>query len=91
MLRVYNSVIIFDNSRILLVLFHETNAEQAMRPTTKILHRHPELIHRVKRDFGTDIGVSNGLFTNKELHWRKFDVIHLLFNHRSYSESYHEL
>ena len=55
------------------------------RPTVEILYHHPELIHRVKGDFGVDTGVSMNLFKNKNFDWRKLDAIHLLINHRSKS------
>ncbi|KAI9563497.1 hypothetical protein GHT06_010960 [Daphnia sinensis] len=52
------------------------------RPTEEILHHHPELIHRVKGDFGTDDGMSPNLYLNKEFEWRHLDIIHLLIGQR---------
>lgn len=55
-------------------------------PTVEILAKHPELIHRVKGDFGADTGVSSNLYRHsKDLDWHKLDAIHLLINHRYYS------
>ncbi|KAI9563498.1 hypothetical protein GHT06_010961 [Daphnia sinensis] len=54
------------------------------RPTVEILHRRPELIHRVKGDFGVDTGVSVSIYKNPIMDWRRLDIIHLLSGHRSY-------
>ncbi|EFX86324.1 hypothetical protein DAPPUDRAFT_313305 [Daphnia pulex] len=54
------------------------------RPTTEILFHHPELIHRVKVQFGADLVLSLNLYTKKEFDWRSLDTIHLMINHRSY-------
>jgi hypothetical protein len=69
-----------------LVYYRYYNAGE--RPTTEILLHQPHLIHRVKGDFGADTGVSMSLYTTKKSDWRRLDVIHLLMNHRSYSELY---
>ncbi|XP_046448567.1 uncharacterized protein LOC124197245 [Daphnia pulex] len=56
------------------------------RPTVEILYRHPQLVHRVKGDFGIITDVSLNLYrnTSKPFEWRSLDSIHLLVNHRFY-------
>lgn len=56
------------------------------RPTVEILYRHPELIHRVKGNFGADTGVSVSVYKNPQMDWRRLDIIHLLMGHRSYMD-----
>jgi mannosyltransferase OCH1-like enzyme len=53
-------------------------------PTTAVLYKHPEFIHRVIQKFGTDTGISYHLFTQNWDKWKEFDAIHLLLNHRNY-------
>ncbi|KZS18626.1 Uncharacterized protein APZ42_015162 [Daphnia magna] len=55
------------------------------RPTTEILHRQPELMHRVKWRFGVHM-LMQDLYDSMEWpDWRlNQDTIHLLINHRSY-------
>ena len=50
----------------------------------ELLKQHPELIHRVKGNFGADKGISQGLYKNRQHRWRQLDAIHLLINHRYY-------
>ncbi|XP_046461086.1 uncharacterized protein LOC124207589 [Daphnia pulex] len=54
------------------------------RPTTEILHRKPELIHRVKGDFGAAVNVSMQIYYNPKFDWRSYDALHLLTSHRYY-------
>ena len=55
------------------------------RPTTVILHRRPELIHRVKLKFGVHMLMRELYDSTEWPDWRrKQDTIHLLINHRSY-------
>ena len=56
------------------------------RPTVEILYKNPQLIHRVKGNFGADTSVSMNLYENPTFNWRHLDAIHLLVNHRSYSK-----
>ncbi|XP_032790024.2 uncharacterized protein LOC116927145 isoform X1 [Daphnia magna] len=56
------------------------------RPTVEILYRHPELIHRVKGNFGADTGVSSNVYADPQMDWRRLDIIHLLAGHRSYMD-----
>ena len=52
------------------------------RPVKEILNIHPELIHRVKGEFGVDSKKSLKHFTEEGYDgWRKNDAIHLLVNH----------
>jgi mannosyltransferase OCH1-like enzyme len=53
-------------------------------PTTAVLYKHPEFIHRVIQKFGTDTDISYHLFTQNWDKWKEFDAIHLLLNHRHY-------
>jgi hypothetical protein len=53
-------------------------------PTTAVLYKHPEFIHRVTQKFGTDTGLSSRLYTENWKEWKEFDAIHLLTNHRHY-------
>jgi len=53
-------------------------------PTTAVLNKHPEFIHRVIQKFGTDTGISYHLFTQNWDKWKEFDAIHLLTNHRHF-------
>lgn len=59
------------------------------RPTVEILYRHPQLVHRVKGDFGIITDVSLNLYrnTSKPFEWRSLDSIHLLVNHRFYRKN----
>ena len=50
----------------------------------ELLKQHPELIHRVKGNFGADTGISQRLYKNRQHRWRQLDAIHLLINHRYY-------
>ncbi|KAK4002361.1 hypothetical protein OUZ56_004195 [Daphnia magna] len=59
------------------------------RPTTEILYRYPELVHRVKVQFGADISLSLNLYVEKKFDWRPLDTIHLMINHRSYMDPYY--
>ena len=56
------------------------------RPTVEILYKHPQLVHRVKGNFGADTTVSMSLYDNPTFNWRHLDAIHLLVNHRDYSK-----
>jgi len=53
-------------------------------PTTAVLFKHPEFIHRVIQKFGTDTDISYRLFRQHWNKWKEFDAIHLLINHRHY-------
>jgi len=53
-------------------------------PTTAVLYKHPQFIHRVIQKFGTDTSISYYLFTQNWNKWKEFDAIHLLINHRYY-------
>lgn len=75
-------------SGILAIIFYSIahryyNAGE--RPTTEILHRQPELMHRVKWRFGVHM-LMQDLYDSMEWpDWRlNQDTIHLLINHRSY-------
>ncbi|KAI9561780.1 hypothetical protein GHT06_012741 [Daphnia sinensis] len=59
------------------------------RPTVEILYKHPELVHRVKLQLGSDLGLTNNLFTNEEFDWRTLDAVHLMINHRYYTDPYY--
>jgi hypothetical protein len=48
------------------------------------LHRKPELIHRVKGDFGAAVNVSMQIYYNPKFDWRSYDALHLLTSHRYY-------
>nr|CAH0101896.1 unnamed protein product [Daphnia galeata] len=51
-------------------------------PVRSILNVHPELLHRVKGEFGADSKKSLKHFTEEGYEgWRKNDAIHLLVNH----------
>lgn len=52
------------------------------RPTTEILYKQPELIHRVKVLFGADTKFIGHLFQRKWEDWRNFFAVHLLANHQ---------
>ncbi|XP_057376449.1 uncharacterized protein LOC130697557 [Daphnia carinata] len=56
------------------------------RPTVEILYKHPELVHRVKMQFGADYDLSYNLYTYKEFDWRTLDTVHLMINHRYYMD-----
>ena len=72
------------NDQIILLNSRYYNAGE--RPTVEILTKHPQLIHRVKGDFGADTSVSMSLYDNPTFNWRHLDAIHLLVNHRVYSK-----
>jgi len=60
------------------------------RPTVEILYRHPQLVHRVKGDFGIITDVSLNLYRNtssNHFDWRSLDSVHLLVNHRFYRKN----
>ena len=60
-------------------------------PVRSILNVHPELLHRVKGEFGADSKKSLKHFTEEGYEgWRKNDAIHLLVNHL-YSGEFHAL
>jgi hypothetical protein len=59
------------------------------RPTVQVLHKRPELVHRVQFRFGADTNTSWRLYTDPEFEWRQLDTIHLLVNHRSYMDPYY--
>ena len=40
----------------------------------ELLKQHPELIHRVKGNFGADKGISQGLYKNRQHRWRQLDA-----------------
>uniref|UniRef100_A0A0P6DHA5 Sulfotransferase sult n=2 Tax=Daphnia magna TaxID=35525 RepID=A0A0P6DHA5_9CRUS len=61
------------------------------RPTVEILYKHPELVHRVKVQFGADFDLSYNLYTYKEFDWRALDTIHLMINHRHYMDPYYNV
>lgn len=63
---------------------HDRYYNAGERPTTEVLFKKPELIHRVKGAFGAATGTSLQLYTNVNFNWRELDAIHLLINHRSY-------
>lgn len=55
------------------------------RPTTEILHKQPELIHRVKWRFGVHMLMQELYDSMDWPNWQQNqDTIHLLINHRSY-------
>uniref|UniRef100_A0A1B6EFU2 Alpha-1,4-N-acetylglucosaminyltransferase n=1 Tax=Clastoptera arizonana TaxID=38151 RepID=A0A1B6EFU2_9HEMI len=51
-------------------------------PTTSILYKNPELIHRVKVLFGADTKFIGDIFQTKWSDWRNFFAVHLLVNHQ---------
>jgi hypothetical protein len=53
-------------------------------PTTAVLYKYPQFIHRVIQKFGTDTRISVHLYTDNWSGWKEFDAIHLLINHRYY-------
>jgi hypothetical protein len=59
-------------------------------PTTAVLQKHPEFIHRVIQKFGTDTELATQLFTENWKEWRDFDAIHALIHHRNdmFEENY---
>uniref|UniRef100_A0A1B6DY42 Alpha-1,4-N-acetylglucosaminyltransferase n=1 Tax=Clastoptera arizonana TaxID=38151 RepID=A0A1B6DY42_9HEMI len=52
------------------------------RPTTEILYKMPELIHRVKVIFGLDNSFINPLFERNWPEWRSLYSLHLLIGHQ---------
>ena len=78
-IRAFNWKLIY----LLTVLFRYYNAGE--RPTIEILHKQPELIHRVRWRFGVHM-LMQELYDSMEWpDWRQQqDTIHLLINHRSY-------
>lgn len=52
------------------------------RPTTEVLYKRPELIHRVKVWFGADNKYIHYLFQQQWAEWRNFYALHLLYRHQ---------
>ncbi|KAG8268755.1 hypothetical protein J6590_019335 [Homalodisca vitripennis] len=52
------------------------------RPTTEILWRRPELIHRVKVQFGVDTHWIEQVFQESWTGWRRLHALHLLIHHQ---------
>lgn len=52
------------------------------RPTTEVLHKEPQLIHRVKVLFGVDTKFIHHIFRQQWKEWRDMYVIHLLIRHQ---------
>lgn len=52
------------------------------RPTTEVLYKRPELIHRVKVWFGADNKFIHNLFKQQWAEWKNFYAIHLLYRHQ---------
>lgn len=67
-----------------LIILKIRNYNAGKRPITQVLDYHPEWIHRVKHTFAVNAQDSLQLYVNSKFEWRKWDVIHLLINHRNY-------
>lgn len=52
------------------------------RPTQEILWKRPELIHRVKVQFGVDTDFIGNIFQREWPGWRKMYALHLLIHHQ---------
>lgn len=52
------------------------------RPTTEVLYKRPELIHRVKVLFGADNKYIHNLFQQQWPEWKNFYALHLLYRHQ---------
>ena len=60
------------------------------KPTFEVLHKHPELVHRVKWRLGVG-ALTYHLYNSKWPLWRMaLDTVHLLVNHRSYLDDHYE-
>ncbi|KAK2707930.1 uncharacterized protein LOC136028814 [Artemia franciscana] len=59
------------------------------RPTVEVLYKNPELVHRVRLQFGVH-NLAHHLYNIYWSEWRKQDCIHLLINHRSYLDKFYK-
>ncbi|KAL1450795.1 hypothetical protein WDU94_003115 [Cyamophila willieti] len=53
-------------------------------PTQAVLYYKPELFHRVRDKFGTDLQMLNYLYNTTDWAWQEYQAIHLFINHQKY-------
>lgn len=73
-----------------LETFHDYQADRwyyngGELPTTAVLYKYPQFIHRIIDRFGTSTGISHHLYAEQSWpQWKDYYAIHLLINHRHY-------
>jgi hypothetical protein len=72
-----------------LLVTYKVNKNLGQKPTIEVLEKHPEIVHRVERKFGTQLFFNELYQRNDWNEWYDFYSIHLAINHRWYLDKFY--